>query len=77
MNATFKAKIQTDESGTFVKIPKRLTIDQSTNRHGQIGQLVIDRRLGLCKDRIVNLPDPTGQIVCTQGGFISEFLISV
>lgn len=77
MNATFKAKIQTDSEGVFIKVPKRMRINNISHGYGQLAPQVLENRLGLTSTRILRLPDVTGKIICVQGGFISEFKASV
>ena len=77
MTATFKAKIQTDSDGPFIKVPKRMMIDHTSHGLGQLAPKSLERRLGLDSDRILRLPDFTVKIICINGGFISEFEVTV
>lgn len=75
--AQFKAKIQTDESGTFIMVPK-ITPRHVTNKGGlgQMAHLSLESKLGFLpgQQRILTLP--SDKVVCVNGGFLSEFQIT-
>jgi len=80
IKARFKAKILEKDDillkGTFIRVPK-ITFHHvvESGPLGQIAPAKIEKELNLSDSRLVQLPD--SRFVCTKGGLVSEFEVSV